>query len=135
MSKKFKYTYSALSEAERKEVEYIQSQYLSKDERTLKLDELRRLDRRVRVIPEVLGLTIGIVGLLIFGLGMAMILEWNILIWGVIVCIVGVVPMSIAYFAYKKTYIKLKDKYASDIINLSTQLLGKDEKSNEKEEI
>ena len=136
MSKKFKYTYSALDNDERKEVEYIQSQYMAKDEKTLKLERLIKLDRRVKMIPECIGIILGVVGLLIFGLGFTMVLEWQILLWGVIVSLFGCVPIALAYFGYQKAYNKLKSKYADEIISLSEQLLGEEkEETNEKEEI
>ena len=51
MSEKFKYSYSAPSERERKEIEYIQKQYQKKDERQLKLERLRNLDNKVKSFP------------------------------------------------------------------------------------
>ena len=124
MSEKFKYSYSAPSERERKEIEYIQKQYQKKDERQLKLERLRNLDNKVKSFPALIALIVGIVGSLIFGLGLAMVLEWDLILWGVLVAFIGLIPISIAYLIFNKLYNKLKKKYSDEIIKLSEELLN-----------
>lgn len=128
MSKKFEYKYTSPSKEERKEIEYIQKQYLepTKKERT-KLDRLRELDFKVKEIPVIISLALGIIGTLIFGLGLTMILEWNLLVWGILVMVVACVPMSFAYFSHNKLYAKLKNKYSNEIIKLSKELLNEND--------
>lgn len=125
MSKKFEYKYTSPSKEERREIEYIQNKYLTptKKEKT-KLDRLRELDSRVKEIPVIVSLALGIIGLLIFGVGLSMILEWNLLIWGIIVAVIGCVPMGFAYFSYNKLYTNLKNKYSEEILKLSKELLN-----------
>lgn len=120
----FEYSYVAPTSEERKEIESIRKSYLAHDKKDNKLDYLRKLDAKVRNIPQLVSLTLGIVGLLIFGLGMAMILEWFLYIWGPIVCAIAIVPMALAYPAYLKADRILKEKYSGEILKISEELLN-----------
>lgn len=123
--KKFSYTYSAPTEEERREIESIRSEY-SRDERSGKLERLRRLNARVKNVSMCVALTLGIAGLLVFGLGMAMILEWGILVGGVAVAAVGALPMAGAAPAYNLVLRHEKQKYGPEIVRLSEELLGEE---------
>ena len=127
MENKFKYSYSAPTELERKEIEQIKRQYEKPDEKIIKMQRLRKLDGIVRNIPQTIALILGLVGVFIFGFGLTLILEWQQLLWGIIVCIIGVVPISFAYFVYLKLDKKLRDKYSNEIIKISNELLNEDE--------
>lgn len=121
---KFEYKYSAPTQEERKEIEFIQNQYKEKDSRQTKLERLRMLDNKVKNIPVCVSLVLGICGVLIFGLGLTMILEWKLMLWGIIVSIVGCVPMSLAYYVYKKLFKSLKSKHSNEILSISNELLN-----------
>jgi len=124
----FEYKYVAPTNEERKEIENIKNSYLTQSSFTdSKLNKLRKLDGKVKNIPVIISLVLGIVGTLIFGLGMSMALEWNLTLWGIIVSAVGFVPTICAYPAYKFWSKNLKKKYSAEIINLSNELLN-DEK-------
>lgn len=127
MNNEFKYSYSAPTEVERKEIENIKKQY-QKDNKNDKLEKLRKLDKKVRQTPICVSLTLGIVGTLIFGLGLTFALEWNMLLLGIIIGSLGCIPMGIAYFAYNKLYAKLQNKHSQEIIDLSNELLKEDNK-------
>lgn len=123
---KFEFNYSAPSEQERKEIESIRRQYTTVTEtKEDKLFRLRKLNSYVNNSATIIGLVFGVIGLLIFGLGMTMVLEWSLVLWGVIVGAVGVIPMAIAYPVYKAVYKKNKLKYGEEILALSNELLGK----------
>ena len=126
MNKKFEFNYYAPTESEKKEIEQIKKQYEPLSDHSKNLDKLRKLDAKVKNIPTCIALIFGVVGLLIFGTGLALAIEWNLIVWGVIVGVVGCALMGIAYFSYIKLYNKLKNKYGNEIIALSTQLLGQD---------
>lgn len=128
MEEKFNYSYSATSEEEKKEIERIKRQYEQKPKKESELERLRKLDGKVKEFPQILALTVGIIGTLIFGLGMSMILEWNITVWGVVVGAVGAIIVTLAYPLFKWYYKKLKEKYKDEIIELSNLLLGEEEK-------
>jgi len=122
---KFEFKYSAPTQEERKEIEYIQSQYKPSGKQAL-LNKLRKLDNKVKSVPMCVALILGVLGLLIFGVGITMVLEWNILVWGIVVGAVGLVPMGFAYFSYVKLYEKLKNKYSEEILKISSELLNDD---------
>ncbi len=125
MSKKFEYSYSAPTEAERKEIESIKKQYMAEEKREeTDMEKLRRLDAKVKNMPTMYALIAGIFGILVFGLGLTMVLEWNELVWGVCVMIVGVVPMGLAYPIYQFTLKEGKKKYGAEILALSEKLLN-----------
>ncbi len=118
----FHYEYSAPTEAERKEIASIRRKYEPKTES--KMEKLRALDKRVKNAASAVGLTVGILGCLVFGLGLTCILEWGKPWIGIPVALVGGVAMSLAYFLHGKTYKKMKKKYAEQIIQLSNDLLN-----------
>ncbi len=121
---KFNYTYSAPTEKERKEVEDIRRRYLSSNDNTQKLERLRQLDAKVRNRAKIIGITIGVIGILIFGLGMSMALVWELFIWGSIVAGVGLLPMAFAYPLFNKVLELQKKKYKDEILTLSNELLN-----------
>ena len=120
----FEYRYVAPTASERLEIESIRDKYMKKGKSESKLEILRKLDNKVKNIPTAISLAIGIVGTLIFGLGIAMILEWSIIVWGVVVGIIGLIPTLLAYPAYLKSYKFYKNKYSKEILNLSDELLN-----------
>lgn len=120
----FEFTYSAPTTAERREIENIKKNYIPQTKTELALEKLRKLDSRVKNIPVSLSLVFGVIGTLIFGLGLTMVLEWNLLLWGIIVMVVGLVPVVFAYPLFKKVTAKLKEKYSPEIIKLSDELLN-----------
>lgn len=124
--KKFRYTYTAPTEEERREIESIRAAY-RKDVRSEKLERLRRLNARVKNVAMSVALTLGVLGLLVFGLGMTMILEWGILAGGVAVSAAGVLPMTAAAPAYNFVLRRGKEKYGEEIVRLSEELLGDDD--------
>lgn len=124
--KKFRYTYTAPTEEERREIESIRAAY-RKDVRSEKLERLRRLNARVKNAAMSVALTLGVLGLLVFGLGMTMILEWGILAGGVAVSAAGVLPMAAAAPAYHFVLRRGKEKYGEEIVRLSEELLGDDD--------
>ena len=125
--KKFEYSYAAPTERERREVESLKKKYAPKIERTDKMSELRELDKKVQSPPRIWALILGIVGTLVFGLGLTMILEWNLLLWGTAVAAVGLVPVALAYPVYKWKLQKLSDKYRKQILTLSEEILHENE--------
>lgn len=124
--KKFRYTYTAPTEEERREIESIRAAY-RKDVRSEKLERLRCLNARVKNGAMSVALTLGVLGLLVFGLGMTMILEWGILAGGVAVSAAGVLPMAAAAPAYNFVLRRGKEKYGEEIVRLSEELLGDDD--------
>ena len=124
MEENFNYTYTAPTEAERREIESIRNAYLPQGEETNKLKRLISLDKKVNNTAKAVAISIGVVGLLIFGLGMSMVMEWAIYVWGVVVALVGFAVMAVAYPVMRLTLNKLKQKYGKEILQLSEELLN-----------
>lgn len=121
---KFEFKYSAPDEKERAEIKNIRSRYEDKTEFESKLERLRKLDGIVKNVPKAISISLGIIGVLIFGLGLSMILEFNMAMWGVIVAIIGVVPTVLAYPINKVALKALKGKYGEEILKITEELLG-----------
>lgn len=124
-NEKFEYSYSAPTEQQRREVNSIRNRYLPHEEDE-KVGRLKKLDARVRSGAMAVGLTLGIGGCLLFGLGMSMVLVWGLLVWGSVVAAVGIVPMAFAHFAHNKILERGKNKYGDEILRLTDEIL-KDE--------
>ena len=120
----FEYSYVAPTEAERREIEKIKRQYEGKTEKEIKLERIRRLDSFVQNFSMTLSLIVGVMGTLIFGLGLSMILVWSITVFGRIVCIVGAVPVAAAYPIFLVTMKRNKEKYGEEILKLSNEILN-----------
>ena len=123
---KFKYTYSAPTQEERREIESIRAAY-ERNPRAEKLARLRRLNARVKNAAMSIALSLGIIGVLVFGLGMAMTLSWGMIAAGVAVSAAGIVPKALAAPAYNLILRRGKKKYGEEIVRLSEELLDEDE--------
>ena len=131
MSDKFDYKYSAPTEEERREIDNIRRKYEPREKTETKLDRLKKLDSKVNNTALAVSLTVGIVGCLVFGLGLTMVLEWKKYLWGVVIAVVGAIPMILANPIHKYAFNKGKRKYAEEILKLSDELLN--EQNDEKE--
>ena len=127
-NEKFTYTYSVPTASERREIEDIRRQYSAPQEPQSALARLKELDARVKRAPAALALTLGVCGLLVFGLGITMVLEWAMSAGGIAVAAVGALMMAAAYPIYNTVLKRLKKKYAPEILKLSDELLNVNEK-------
>jgi uncharacterized membrane protein len=130
MSNKFSYSYSAPTEEERREIASIRKDYLVHQQGDSKLERLRKLDKKVKTSPMILSMSIGVVGILVFGFGLSLCLVWGNYIWGILLAVLGCVPMAFAYPAYKWLLAKNKAKYGGEIIRLSEELLNENNQNN-----
>ena len=128
MNNQFNFKYTAPTEEERKEIDSIRRQYASQEHVESKIERLRRLDSLVKNTAIIWSLVLGVIGTLVFGLGLTMILEWSIWLWGIVLMVIGSVPMAIAYPVYKLALKKGKAKYGDEILRLSEELLNESEK-------
>lgn len=128
MNDQFNFKYIAPTEEERKEIDSIRRQYTPQEHTESKIERLRRLDALVKNTAIIWSLVLGVLGTLIFGLGLTMILEWNIWLWGIVLMLIGSVPMSISYPVYKFVLKKYKNRYGEEIIRLSEELLNEYDK-------
>lgn len=117
----FKYRYS--SERNR-EIEAIRSKYLPKVES--KIDVLKRLDARVRDAGQLEGLTVGVVGALVFGIGMCIGLG-AIAAAPILAALFGTVGAAImvcAYPIYRSISRRIRNELTPEILRLSDEILN-----------
>lgn len=127
--KEFNYSYKSPTPEERKEIDSIRRQYETKDEES-KLVLLRRLDSKVQNTANAFGIVPGVLGLLLFGLGLTMILEWSLLVGGIFVSVLGLAVMISAYPIYRFVLKRQKEAYGEEILRLSHELLNEDKEIN-----
>lgn len=123
-NKEFNYTYSASTEAERRVVADIKKQYESGGGSEDKVERIKALDRRVRGIPMAASISCGVVGTLIFGLGMATVLEWGNIPVGIAISVLGLPFVALAYPLNNFLLRRLRAKHGPEIIKLSNEILG-----------
>ena len=125
----FNFTYSAPTEAQRLEIESIRRQYKEEIYEETSAQRLLRLHSFVINSATCISLILGVLGILVFGLGMTFVLEWNDAVVGVILGGVGAILAVLAYPAYKLVLSRNKKKYGEEILRLSSELLGESEES------
>lgn len=130
---KFDFSYTAPTEAERREIESIKRQYAPQTKEADKLEILRALNKKVTRLPAVLGWALGVAGTLIMGVGMTMVLEWEMMLWGVVAGVLGVAVAAVAYPVRSALLRRNKQKYGARILQLSDELLGS-EQTGQREE-
>ncbi len=116
----FNYTYSA---KQQEEVKKIREKYVVQEED--KLEQLRRLDYSVTQKSTMYSIVIGVIGALIFGIGMCCTLVWQggWFIPGIIIGVIGIVLISCAYPIYNHVTKKEREKIAPEIIRLTDELM------------
>ncbi len=116
----FSYQYSAVRN---KEVENIRKKYVVHEES--KLDTLKKLDARVQIAGVIESLSIGIIGALVFGIGLCFGLDvltgadWLTLLFAVF----GICLMLPAYPIYKHISRKTRSRLAPEILRLSDEII------------
>ena len=118
----FSYNYSAVRN---KEVESIRRKYIPEEES--KLEKLKRLDFRVQMAGTVESLCFGIIGALVFGIGMCFFLKvFTAPAWITAgFMIFGIFLMLPAYPIYKRIARKTKRELTPQILKLTEELIGK----------
>ena len=116
----FEYTYSAKRQ---EEIEKIKKKYLPQTED--KLEQLRKMDQAVTRPGIIWSLVLGILGCLVFGVGMCCTLVWaeTLFIPGIVIGIFGMAMMGCAYPVYKKLTDREREKMAPQILALAEELL------------
>lgn len=113
----FQYTYSA---AQQEEIKKIRNKYLPEEECADKLTLLKDLDRNAERAGKIPALVIGVLGTLIFGLGLCFVLMWqHLFAAGVGIGSAGIVILASAYPIYKKIRNAKQKKIAPEILRLT----------------
>ena len=98
---------------------------------TTKVDELKKLDRKVKKPAEITAYCLGVVFALIIGVGMCLAMQviGGTIAWlavGVVVGVIGLVLCALNYLFYQKIVQSRKKKYADQILKLSDEILNQD---------
>ena len=109
----------------------IRSQYIEKT--NTELDELRLLDKRVKRPANIFAYAFGIISAIIMGMGMSLVMTdigatlgiENAILPGIIIGVVGLGLALLTYPIYKKILDSRRNKYSSEILNLSEKLINK----------
>lgn len=123
---RFHYTYSA---ERQQEIEAIRKKYLPKEED--KLEQLRRLHNSASERAQAASIALGVIGTLLFGLGMSLALTELAaflgalsLAVGIAVGMAGLALIALAYPVYNAVLKKERSRIAPEILRLSDELLG-----------
>lgn len=116
----FNYTYSA---QQQKEIQRIRKKYLPQEED--KMEQLRKLDRRVSQKGTTAALVVGVLGALIMGIGMSCAMVWMgaWFIPGIIIGVVGIVLLALAYPLYNHIIRKARERIAPEILRLTEEIM------------
>ena len=116
----FSYNYSAVRN---KEVESIRRKYMPHEE--CKLEKLKKLDLRVQMAGTIESLCFGIVGALVFGIGMCFFLDvFAGAAWlTALLMVLGAVIMVPAYPIYRRIARKTKAELTPEILRLSEEIM------------
>ena len=86
-NKRFNYSYSAPTENETREIENIRNEYLPLTLRQKKYEELKKIDKRVKLLPFIVSMVLTILSILVLGFGLSLVLEYkNYIIGPILFC-------------------------------------------------
>lgn len=116
-------------------VEKIRTKYVEKKDSSL--DELRKLDRKVKAPAEVFAYIFGSISALIMGAGMSLVMTdvanmlglGDMTVPGIAVGVVGMVLAIVNYPIYKGILTSRKKKYTDKVLELSNKILSEEEKA------
>ena len=116
----FNYSYSA---QRNREVESIRNKYIPKEES--KLEMLRRLDLRVQSAGVIESLCLGVIGSLVFGIGMCFGLDVfaGTATHAALFMLIGMLLMIPAHPIYKRIACKTKKRLTPEILRLSEEIM------------
>jgi len=115
----FEYTYSA---SQQEEIKKIRDKYMKKTHVESKIEQLQKLDKKAENPGMIISIALGIIGTLIFGIGMCCVLVWTKFTWGIVKGIVGIIMLAIAYPAYKYITKKQREKITPKVLKLIEEL-------------
>lgn len=105
----------------RQKAEAIRRQYTRREDS--KMDQLERLDDRVKMPGRIAAVSVGVVGALVMGTGMSLVMVWDSMAAGLALGIPGLAALLLAYPLYVWMTGRRKQKYAAEILRLSDELL------------
>lgn len=111
---------------EQKYIKNVVEQYKKKE--NTKLEELKALDKKAKRTANTFAYIFGILGSLVLGFGMCVAMKVILaeyMYLGIIIGLIGILMVSVNYPIYKRLLARGKNRYASQILELSNELLNK----------
>lgn len=102
--------------------EKIRRQYLSRE--ADKMEQLKKLDDKVKLPGKIVGSVLGVVGALVMGGGMSLVMVWSNMQTGLLLGIPGMIVALLSYPVYKLIIGSRKKKYANEIYRLTDEVIG-----------
>lgn len=125
MADKFKMQYAAPTQEERRIIEKIRRDYQQPNESTENMKRIKALDFQIRILPKLLYTFTGILGCLIFGVGLTFLLEWNQPYTGVAFIIASIMITPLLCLFIKKITKGLESTRKKELLELASALLEK----------
>ncbi len=118
---KFEYEYSSADEGKKREIERIRAMYAQDGESDM--EKLKRLNKKARMPATVCAAATGVCGTLLFGTGMCLSIEFDNLLWGIIVGLAGIVVLAVTVPLHSLLIKRGRKKYGKEIVELSDKML------------
>lgn len=113
-----------LTQNDRSKAEHIRRQYVSREAN--KLEQLHRLDSKVKGPGRTVASIVGSIGALTMGGGMSIIMVWGSMTVGLPLGVIGLLLALLAYPIYMRMTAKRKKKYTEEILKLSDEVIRED---------
>lgn len=110
---------------ETKTIEKIRASYTQN--KPTKLDELKKLDKKVKRPVQIFSYLFGSLSSLVLGAGMCLAMKviGDSMMLGIVVGLLGILLVSINYPLYKTILKSRKNKYSNQIVEMTDSLLNK----------
>lgn len=108
---------------DQKRAEDIRRQYVSREEN--KMEQLQKLDNKVKLPGKIIGSILGIIGALVMGAGMSLVMVWGNMTMGLALSIPGLAVLLLGFLVYYLITSSRKKKYADEIMRLSDDVMKK----------
>ena len=115
------------TERDQRRTEGIRRQYLAREEN--KMEQLQKLDSKVKSPGKIIASIIGVVGALVMGYGMSLVMVSGVMTTGIAIGVAGMVVALVAYPIYALITNSRKKKYAAEIMRLSNDVIRKKEEA------
>ncbi|HJB25148.1 MAG TPA: hypothetical protein H9662_00845 [Firmicutes bacterium] len=115
------------TERDQRRTEGIRRQYLAREEN--KMEQLQKLDSKVKSPGKIIASIIGVVGALVMGYGMSLVMVSGVMTTGIAIGVAGMVVALVAYPIYALITNSRKKKYAAEIMRLSDDVIRKKEEA------
>lgn len=123
MSDNFSFTYSL---KDRQEIEEIRKKYTTDDKEIKEMslaDKIRVIDRKTETEATVIAIIFGIVATLVFGSGLAIILEGQAYSVGIPIGLLGLTGMGVTPVLFKRTLKYYRNKVSKKMLGLIDEYL------------